>query len=254
VPDQELLLSLLPEDGTAIAYDALRIALSEQLRQEFAGDEFDRLIWMLGDQVSWDPGTRRIWRRPKAEHFQLPQEIKKEQDLEGWFERFLRKRAAKMFYDPLPATLNFVVQNTARISGSGGRWTRPDLCMACISRYHYTPTPHFDLFSFELKMPSGCNVLAVHEALAHTAAAHFGYLAVYLPAGSKEEANLPAMVEGARRHGVGIIRFTDPMDEASYALVLYAQRHTPAPSKIDGFIEDRFDEGTKIDLRNWVRQ
>ena len=53
--------------------------------------------------------------------------------------------------------------------------------MGCVARYRYTPLPQFDLFSFELKMPSGCNMLSVHEALAHGATAHFAYLCLYSP-------------------------------------------------------------------------
>ncbi len=126
--------------------------------------------------------------------------------------------------------------------------------MACITRYHYAPVPNFDLFSFELKMPSGCNMLAVHEALSHTAAAHFAYLGLYLPDNSKEAVNLPSMLEQAQHHGVGVIRIGDPRNESSYKMLMTAERQSPSPAKVDGFIEDRFDEANRLALRKWVRR
>ena len=103
-------------------------------------------------------------------------------------------------------------------------------------------------------MPAGCNMSAVHEALSHTAAAHFAYLGLYLPPDSREEGNLASMLEQAQHHGVGVIRIWDPRDEASYAQLLAAQRQSPSPAKIDGFIEDRFDEANRLALRKWAHR
>jgi hypothetical protein len=124
--------------------------------------------------------------------------------------------------------------------------------MACVTRYRYSAAPKFDLFSFELKMPSGCNVLAVHEALAHSATAHFAYLCLYLPDGSTGLDNLGVMMEQAQRHGVGVIRMGDPRSFSTYSKILEARRNAPSPAKIDDFVEERFALANRLALRRWV--
>jgi hypothetical protein len=250
----DLLLELLPASGDWLSRDAAMTALGERLAQDLTKEEFDRCIWQLGQKVVWSPHENLLRRQVAGDAPELPSQVACERDLEGWFELFLWKHAPTMLYDPLPRSFSLVVQNTARIALPAGRWTRPDLCMACISRFQYAPLPNFDLFSFELKIRAGCNVLAVHEALAHTATAHFSYLSVYLPEDSAEAANLPAMLEQAQRHGVGVIRISNPQHPASYCLLLAARRYNPPPAKLDGFIEDRFDEANRLALRKWVRR
>jgi hypothetical protein len=252
VVEQEVLFDLLPAGGEWLSRDAAWTALCERLVREVEAEDFNRYIWLLAERVVWSPLDGLIRRSVGDDHTHLPETIECERDLEGWFERYVWKRAATVFFQPPPRSLSIIVQNTARIGSASGRWTRPDLCMACISRYHYSPSPVFDLFSFELKMPSGCDMLAVHEALSHTAASHFAYLGLYLPQGSKEAENLPAMLEQAQHHGVGVIRITDPMSDNGYTPVLAAERQNPSPAKIDGFIEDRFDEANRLALRKWV--
>lgn len=175
-----------------------------------------------------------------------------EKDLEPWFERYLWLNARR-FYDPPPRSLSVVVENTARRHTGSGRWTRPDLCMGCVSRYKFQPVPIFDLYTFELKMPAGCNMLAVHEALAHSAAAHFAYLGLYLPDGSQEQANLSPMLDQAQRHGVGVVRMFNPRDPLTYTRLLEARRNDAPPARVDGFIEQRFSTANRLALRRWVR-
>jgi hypothetical protein len=122
-----------------------------------------------------------------------------------------------------------------------------------VARYRYRPLPQLDLFSFELKMPSGCNILAVHEALAHGATAHFAYLCLFLPRGSDEEKNLSAMLGQAQRYGVGIIRMLDPRDFRDYVRLLEARRGQPAPGKIDAFVEERMGPANRLALERWLR-
>jgi hypothetical protein len=254
VSEQEVLFELLPTEGDWLSREAVWTALSERLERDVDAESFNRYIWLLAERVVWSPHDSLIRRRTGNDQSQLPAKIECERDLEGWFERYVWKRASTAFFQPPPRSLSIVVQNTARVGNASGRWTRPDLCMACISRYHYSPVPVFDLFSFELKMPSGCNMLAVHEALSHTAASHFAYLGLYLPEGSKEADNLPSMLEQAQHHGVGVIRIFDPMTDASYMKILEAGRKSPSPAKIDGFIDDRFDEANRLALRKWVHR
>jgi hypothetical protein len=74
-------------------------------------------------------------------------------------------------------------------------------------------------------------MLAVHEALSHSAAAHFAYLGLYLPIGCAEQSNLPSMLEQAQRHGVGVIRVREPRDLSSYERLLEARRCDTSPAQ-----------------------
>lgn len=87
------------------------------------------------------------------------------------------------------------------------------------------PVPLFDLFTFELKMPPGCNMLAVHEALAHAAFGHFPYLCLYPSENEHRPAELPSMMEQCKVHGVGVITIPFPLDLDSYELSLLAPQH-----------------------------
>lgn len=250
----EELLALLPGEGTWINRLAAHAALEERLQADIDVDAFDKCIWQLGDRIVWSPHDNLLRRRVIEDRSSPPEIISSEADLEPWLERFIWKKGLSFFYDPPPQGFNLVVQNTARGGQAAGRWTRPDICAVCISRYHYTPSAQLDLFSFELKMPAGCNMLAVHEALAHSATAHFPYLCLYLPDNSKERSQLSSMLEQSQRHGVGVIVVEAPQDFETYRLALVARRHAPSPAKIDGFIDDRFDEANRLALQKWIRR
>jgi hypothetical protein len=221
------------------------------LGREIGEDELYQLIF-ADARIQPMPESHEVQRARGDAVPGPPVEIGQEKDIEPWFERYLwQQRTA--FYDPPLMSLSTVVENIARKPGPAGRWTRPDLCMGCVARYRFAPLPQLDLFSFELKMPSGCNMLAVHEALAHGATSHFAYLCLYLPYGADEEKNLNAMLEQAQRHGVGIIRMLDPRDFGSYVRLLEARRGLPAPGKIDAFVEERMRPANRLALERWLR-
>ena len=250
---REILYQLLPDDGGYIAFDAAIAAASGLIGRQVDENELAQCVFALGAErvVDWLPSERQIKRGVLGQNQLPPSSVQKERDLEPWFERYLWSYA-RSFYDPSPLSFSAIVELTARVHGGPGRWTRPDLCMACVSKYRYVAAAHFDLFSFELKMPTGCNILAVHEALAHTAAANFAYLAAYIPSDAPEEIQLPAMLEQAQRHGVGFIRISIPSDFSSYRKLLEPRRHDPAPARVDGFIEERFSRANRLALQRWV--
>ncbi|MDX2259549.1 MAG: hypothetical protein NW205_11610 [Hyphomicrobiaceae bacterium] len=253
-----MLYALLPEDGNYVALEAAQIALAERTGEEASIDQLGQCIFALVGQakIDWLPDEKQLRRTLPNHNRSPPWPISCERDLEPWLERYLWQ-SARGFYSPPPPSLTVVVENTARVP-VGTQWTRPDLSMACVTRYLYQPVPVFDLFTFELKLAYDCNVRAVHESLAHSSSANFSYLAVYAPEGDEAsvqaETNLPIMLEQAGRHGVGIIQIRDPRrPRDGYRRLLDARRHAPSPAKIDGFIEDRFHSVNKLALRRWVK-
>jgi hypothetical protein len=221
---------------------------------------FDELVLRLYQQgqIAEDRITspnQRILRLHAAAEWHLPTQITNERQLEPHVEGFLWRRFGERFLDHDLRNYRLIVQNTAHGGVAAGLWTRPDLAAAVVTRYIYAPTAQLDLYGFELKMPAGCSVYAVHEALAHTAFVNFAYLVAFLPdAAHSERENLTRMIEQAQKHGVGIIIVKDPADDESYEMILAAQRHDPKLKRVDDFISQRFDRANKLALRTWIRR
>lgn len=73
---------------------------------------------------------------------------------------------------------NYVLEDTSRIAGSEGRYSRPDLMIAAIHTWKYDPVRTLEVYSFEVKNRKGTNVPAVYEALAHARFVNHPFLVV----------------------------------------------------------------------------
>ena len=256
----ESLVALVAGNERGIEASVVRSALAEEKGIGLTDDAFDGLVLMLyqQEQIIDDRITnpnRRILRLHTAIEWRLPTRITSERELEPHVEGFLWRRFDEKFLDLDLRNYSLIVQNTAHGGVTAGLWTRPDLAAAVVTRYTYAPTPQLDLYGFELKMPAGCTVYAVHEALAHTAFVNFPYLVAFLPdQAHSERETLPRMIEQAQKHGVGIIIVEDPADDDSYEIVLAAQHHNPKLKRVDDFISQRFDRANKLALRTWIRR
>ena len=248
--DGDLLLGILPADGSPISFSAVVAQLSEELGRASSESEVHSMLWALASRVTLDPATSELRLILPTN---LAETIEEERDLEGWFERYLLRQAAERFFPFKPPSLSLAIENTARTSRRTGIFTIPDICMACVSRYHYSPLTHFDLFSFELKMKQGCNSGSVMQAMSYTSFAHYSYLGIYLPPDADELANLPTVCQKAQQLGVGVIHIADPFHDEGCNIMVKAARFAPEAGSIDKFIEDRFGEANRLILRKWVR-
>ncbi len=142
-------------------------------------------------------------------------------------------------------------------SGGGtfdGKWTRPDLAMAALWRFEFGLSWTIDLHSFEVKTENGCDNVSVHEALSHTAMAHYSYLMWHNPSWDEDKGNCRATCERCAQYGVGLITFSDPADSSAYHIRLRSIRHNPSGEAIDEFMETRFPQAERDLLRKWVRE
>jgi hypothetical protein len=257
---QQSLVALVAGNERGIEAGVVRSALEEEKGIGITDDAFDDLVLglyqqnrIIDDRIT-NP-NRRILRLHTATEWRLPAQIGSERELEPHVEGFLWRRFGEKFLDLDLRNYSLIVQNTAHGGVAAGLWTRPDLAAAVVSRYTYAPAPQLDLYGFELKMPSGCTVYAVHEALAHTAFVNFAYLVVLLPdQAQSEREKLSRMIEQAQKHGVGIIIVKDPAEDDSYEILLAAQHHRPKLKRIDDFISQRFDRANKLALRTWIKR
>ena len=76
---------------------------------------------------------------------------------------------------------SLVVEITAKHGAKLGKWTKPDITVACSRTFPYVPGRHFDVITFEVKPQDQVNVTAVYEALAHLRAATRSYVLLHVP-------------------------------------------------------------------------
>ncbi|MCV2216542.1 hypothetical protein [Thauera sp. Sel9] len=150
-----------------------------------------------------------------------------------------------------------IVHITARQGrrDTGGRWSRPDLVVVTQSTYPYVPGRHFDVITFEVKPSDSIDVTAVYEALAHRRAATKAYVALHVPDTDAENLKniLTEVYSEAKRHGVGVITFSQPEDFATWDEVVEAARMEPDPGRLNDFLVAQFESNQLEIILRWFR-
>jgi len=138
---------------------------------------------------------------------------------------------------------DYLVRVTAKLGrrNTGGKWSRPDVCLVGIHKFKFIREHVFDLVSFEVKTADAISVEGVFEALAHRQATNRAYV-IYNASNqtfgkSEESDRIRALGE---RHGVGIILADNPEDHFSWDELVRAERWDPDPTYLNDFIEQVF--------------
>lgn len=131
-----------------------------------------------------------------------------------------------------------------------GRWANPDAILLTVSPLKVFGGRHIDLHSFELKTETGCNVLAVHEALAQSRFSHYAHLVWHLPAGSEQENTLDQISEHCTLHGVGLLRFEHINGAPNLTTIIRAKRTDTSLQKVDDFLEMRLTAAQISRIKN----
>lgn len=137
---------------------------------------------------------------------------------------------------------------------TGGKWSRPDICLVGVQKFKLVREPVFDLISFEVKTADAVTVEGVFEALSHRQAINRAY-AIYSISEStfwdiEESERIRALGE---RHGVGVILAEDPADQFSWVEIVRAERWDPDPSNLNDFIEQIFEKKDHDEIIKMVR-
>lgn len=136
---------------------------------------------------------------------------------------------------------------------TGGRWTRPDLVAVEVGTYRYLPQKTLSVYTFEVKPEDAIDVTAVYEALAHRRAATHSYVLLHVPNEAASSAALDAVIMEARRHGIGVIVFSDPSDYGTWDEKVVADRVEPEPVAIDDFIRTQLSDSAREKIEKAVR-
>jgi hypothetical protein len=252
---QAAILEKLEGMETALSHRALQTALTRSVDAELPADAVAAAVLALQQQgrirVDHPPGAPQTVRLTSTEVEPRIGIIERESDLEPHLESYLWRNFRDQFGRVSGGSDSVIIQNTARGGSLDGIWKNPDLTAAVVSRYEYHPFPVLELIGFELKMPKGCTVPAVHEALSHTAHVHFAYLVIYTPH-AYPISGFCQFLSQAQQHGIGVITMAKPADETSYRMHLEAQRKQPTLRRIDEFINRKFHRTHRQVIQTWL--
>lgn len=257
LPRDEELLARVPADGRAIANSTLLNALG------WAADEY----WEIRNRLV-DKGTIAVGRgRGGTVRLVLPGAAGSADEMP------VQARAARSseseLYRPLTQVLaeqwvkdkrveSAIVQITA-LQGSrstGGKWTRPDITVATLSTYPYVPGRHFDVVSFEVKPRDALDVTSVYEALAHLRAATKAYVLMHVEPDQLDNDRDDIMIEvaaEAKKHGVGLILFSNPADYETWDERIEPVRREPEPRRLNDFLATQFEAEQLERIVKWFR-
>lgn len=138
---------------------------------------------------------------------------------------------------------------------TGGKWTRPDVAVATLSTYPYVPGRHFDVITFEVKPSDAIDVTAVYEALAHLRSATRSYVLLHVPEAQESELDevVIELCAEAKKHGIGVITFSDPAQYDTWDERVEPIRREPEPRKLNDFLATQFDKEQLERIVRWFR-
>lgn len=272
---QKLLMSLVPESGDNVG----NVSLREQLRGKIKaqGDLLtDEDYWALRDSLI-DSGLleqgrgrggsvhriRSVASDPVASAPPLPDSAKAEVvSVAETGEDIPQVTEASLYVPFHDAIVNgytkdnrlkrFISEITANQGrrATGGKWTRPDITLAAVRTYQFTPGKRLEVITFEVKPDLDGALEGIYEALAHSAFAHRSYLAVDIRGFKAPEQDVPDdRIQECTRHGVGYIAFTDVTDYNTYEVVCSAKLKEPDPEEVDNFIKKQISPQKQDELR-----
>lgn len=252
-------MKLVPIDGKAIGNTTLIRSLNwpKDTYWEIKKDLVDR------GELELRKGKGGSVRRPTVESAVATSpasqsNVRVQQEDEYARESRLYTPMSKVIRDSWSADAGFdnkVVHITAQGGGkvTGGKWSRPDITVATLSRYPYVPGIHFDVITFEVKTPDGIDITCVYEALAHLRSATQSYILLHVPPERAYELDsiLVDVYAEAKNRGIGVISAEKPDDYETWDEVVEPVRADPVPKRLNEFLAQQFSEKQREQIRKW---
>jgi hypothetical protein len=266
---ENILLSLMPQDGTTVG--------NGRLMQKLQWAE-DRYFYIRNRLV--DRGILKTGRGQGGSVSLVVEkyaEMTASKDVQALLEsEELELKLEKDLYEPAKAVIEnywakekrigqnqfkdtfYFVEITAhkRKKGEsiGGKWTRPDIALVGYTSYSYVPGKFLDVISFEIKNYNNMAIDALYEALAHLRYVTFSYVLLYVPENLQEQNGdtINRIVDEAQRFGIGVIVASKIDDGTSWDMLVEAVRRDPDPAKLNDFITQQISEENKDKIRMWV--
>lgn len=260
---RELLLTLMPKDGSSIGNITLRARLAEAAKQKglpFEEKDYFRIRQPLIAENVISTGSGK---GGSVFLLRLPSEPLPELQLQGTAVTFSGEiglyatlsRTIGAFWPEDHGFRDYIIQITG-LQGkkaTGGRWTRPDVTMISVWNYDYVPGIVLEVTTFEIKDTNNFDVTGVFEAAAHSVFAHRSYLAIKVTDIASSSSELERIRQECRRFGIGLILFVDPTSRDTFDVEFESRNHMPAPSAVNEFISLQIAEENKKKIREWIR-
>ena len=258
--DEQLLLSKLPKDGSAVGNLSLRKELGWD--QERYWRVRNTLLEQEAVMIGRGKGGSVRLTNPSVSDGGGVDELPEEAEAQS------KWNSEEALYEPLAKVLEqqwakdlylgeYFVEITARQGrrSTGGKWSRPDIVLVSVSVYEHLPGRFLDVTTFEVKPSWEMNVAGVYEALAHRRSTTRSYLAVHVPKSLDDQSqkNLELICEEASRHDVGVVTFEEPDDYSTWDFKVEAGAGATDPSRLNEFIETQLSEQNRKKLRRWVK-
>lgn len=251
------LLALLPEDGTTRPNAELRVSLG-----------VNKGIYWRVRELLVDEGVASRGRGRGGSTARVLESVPESAVSKDSVEEIApdKRLQEEELYQPLKTVLEgdwqadkgyeyLAVEDIARAGSraTGGKWTRPDLVAAEVQVFTYLPTKVLSVHTFEVKPSDMIDVTAVYEALAHRRAATHAYVLLHVPDDSQPTRGLDGVIAEARRHGIGVVVFSDPEAYETWDERVVAERVEPEPDALNEFVRIQLPEAARNKIEKAVR-
>jgi hypothetical protein len=248
--DAEMLMELIPLDGTFVSNKTLQNKLS------WPEDKY----WKVRDtllqakQLERGRGKGGTVGRLVADASQAKTATARSPEVQLYdplLETLKRDWVREMRIDP--AHIHFEITARQGKKATGGTWTRPDITAVSVRTFQHLPNKYVDVWTFEVKTLDALDVTAVFEAASHAGRATRSYALLQISGDSGatyEEQVVDRCTKEATRLRVGLIVFSSPSDFATWDTKVEAPRIETAPEILDEFVTNLSD-GAKERLAKW---
>jgi hypothetical protein len=250
-PDADMMLDLVPEDGSFIGNGALLKALGWPEDKYWAVR--DRLL--EGGQLERGKGKGGSVRRCVTNGEQLaakPIRNLPEAQLYAPIRQVLSNEWVREMRIE-PDQIYFEITARQGKKATGGTWTRPDITAVSVRTFQHLPGKYFDVWTFEVKPIEALDVTAVFEAASHASRATRSYALLQIPEESSSGYGAEIIERCAReaaRLRVGLITFSSESDFKTWETKVEAPRLETAPEALDEFI-GHLSEAAKKRVAQW---
>jgi hypothetical protein len=255
----DMMLTLLPEDGTAKGNITLRSEWQTKAGNGIANDpeNYWRIRQLLLDTGKVElgkgkGGSVRLVVTPDTattnattEPIPPSQERRRESDLYGPVHETIQNSwAISELAFPAGSFVSCISAFQGRAT-TGGKWTRPDITLVFARKFAYLG-PLVEVVTFEVKPFESLGVDAVFETAAHTARAHRSFLLAEVPDPQHGEDDFLQSDEFLRieteclRFGVGLATFVEPDNLDTWTVRVRPPAHRPDPSLVENWLSQCF--------------
>lgn len=266
---KQLMITLVPDDGTAVGNKSLREQFCEQASQQVQGVALsDADYWDIRNELIADGLLTKgmgkggsVFLTDQGDEYEEDHGEEEQQDAVQYVNE-------TQLYPPFYQTLggywvrengirDYIIENTSSqgARATGGTWTRPDMTLISVHKYPFLPGKTLDVTTFEIKALDIFDIKGVFETAAHSVFAHRCYLAVHVSESLRASQNtdFDRVRNECKRFDVGFLTFTDPADGDTFEIVVEAVRKEPDPGEVNEFITKQISNPNQMQLLEMLK-